>query len=288
MTTHSVTRRDFTVKAGAIGAMLGLGGATSFSMRAHAQAAMPDLPLRDAYRRLRFGVGEEVVWWWLSGVKYGRDENHLKPLFGMEIVTLTQFGGYTDDGVIAKSLELVGKTDLTTGEPLTRLRNIYTGEDRVVDHTPFGPSRTSHNAAGPRAVDALPGAQIDRLEGSLTRMDGADDVFLSEKISVEVKRKAGRPFVVNDHATYRAPRAALAQADGWVPCTIDFIALTGWQSWYGMGDADGGMYSRAFGAKVAAPDEIPARTRDVVQAVAPDMLTDPKRMLAAPKFKFER
>ena len=177
-------------------------------------SAFPADDLLDFYKRMRFGVADEPVWWWLTGTKFGLADDVLLPLYDMQVLTLTQYTGRSEGAINGVSLEMVMNLDRSSGELLRSFINPYTGEERPMDYTPVGPAQIAHTLEGPVSLEPLGGATITRNGGEMSLATHGDTVWLSEGVAVSVARESGELFHVADWAAYRSSAEDLRQRAG--------------------------------------------------------------------------
>lgn len=266
-------------------------GLAALAVTAPVHGALPD-PRRRALAALlamRYGGSGRPVIWTMRGTRYGQIDNILTPLWTMNVFSVLRARNVTPDGFVSETLEIVVNSDLATGEPLTRWRNPYTGEDLPMRSVPVGPIAVPQTLDGPKLpVNALPGASItSTTSGNGPLSERGDDVWLRMDSGASVSRPTGRPYIVNDFAEYHASRRKI-DAGGFVPATMSFVAVTGWQRWMNMGERPGGLVARAAGRKAARLADVDSEVRRAVGLVHPKIVADPVAALSRAPEAFER
>lgn len=243
------------------------------------------------YRRMRLCGDQRTFFWWMSGTRYAQIENRLTPMFDIEICSIMRVRDTGPDAFELSQLEMVFNRPVGGGPLLDRWTNPMTGEELTPVYRPVGPVKVPYTVDGSRPPAELPGARIEMTRPPKRIVINGDDVFLRDDSQAEVIQNdgVGRPYRVNDFAEYHASRRAVEnRREAFVPATVSFTAVTGWQRWWKMADRPGGSVARAMGRKVARWEEMPAFTREAVAKLYPTIAADPTKALDLPAFRFER
>jgi hypothetical protein len=243
------------------------------------------------YRRMRLCGDQRTFFWWMSGTRYAQVENKLTPMFDIEICSIMRVRETGPDAFTLTQLEMVFNRPVGGGPLLDRWTNPMTGDELTPVYRPVGPVNVPYTVDGSSPPAELPGARIALTRPPKRITINGDDVLLRDDSQAEVTQNdgIGKPYRVNDFAEYHASlRAVQNRREPWVPTTVAFTAVTGWQRWWKMADRPGGSVARAMGRKVARWEEMPAFTRDAVAKLYPTIAADPTRALDLPTFRFER
>jgi hypothetical protein len=268
-----------------------LAGLADSAARATAPGSVGRNFLRQ-YRKLRFALHEDVLFWWIRGTKLGVVDSLVTPLYHMEIASIFRCRNGAGGEFSVTSLELVYNTDIASGALLTQWRNPYTSQ--VIDTRapqPIGPVTVQYTAAGPQLPTSLPGATL-KHEHRWAFRDGAGDMQLlqDESFSVVTPTAGGaHEFKVSDLSTYQASRRDLDNPRlQSAPATVSFNAVSNWQRWMSMGDRPGSLLSRGVGQKARRLQDCPRPFLDLLARQHPDILRDPAAALARPPAQFDR
>lgn len=254
-----------------------------------AQAGDPAWTFR-AFRKLRFAMHEQPVFWWMKATKFGLVDSRLTPLYGMEIASIFRVKNRPDGGFTAKSLEFVYTVDPDTRELLDELINPYTGDVLPVSDVPVGPAEVEYAPSGPTLSSELPGATIDSTHDSGVIVNDGQVWLRDDTSAVVTPTDAARaPFLVSDWATYHGRVADIEAPElASAPATVAFQAISSWQVRMRMGDRAGSMITRGSGAKVDTFEALPADFRALLKRRHPEIHADPVGALDRPPFRFER
>jgi len=259
---------------------------------APAESFDPDDPqaLLEGFRRLRFSLDSQPVFWWLRVSKHGVVDGALTHLYDMEISSIFQARDL-DDGFSVTSLELIYTVDPQTGELIDELTNPYTGERLPWTHTPVGPATVNYYSSGMELPSELPGVKIEMTHGLTSGMMHAGQVWLKDDNAAVVTQLEGEepPFLVTDWSTYLGQVSDLENPElASAPATVAFQSTTSWQKPLRMGTRPGSMISRGAGAKAANYEDLPARHRELIEQVHPDIAADPEAALRKNPYRFEK
>lgn len=246
--------------------------------------------LLQIYRKMRFALHHEPVYWWMRATKYALVGSELTPLYEMEIASIFKIVKTDSAGFTAKTLEIVYSTDPETGELLKDWVNPYTGAALPLQNIPVGPNSVNYTVAGAELPTELPGATLEATREFGPIWFEADSVWLRDDTIAVVTQVDGKskPFRVYDQPTYHSRLADVEAAGDSAPCTVAFTAVSDWQRWMGMADRPGNLMTRGSGQKVAGFDRLPERFRRLLAENHPTIAADPEKALDLPPFRFER
>ena len=92
--------------------------------------------------------------------------------------------------------------------------------------------------------------------------------------------EAGKLFQINDHSTYHGSLRDVADPDVKnAPATWSFNDLNTWPAWMEMGDNPGNYFSRGFGRKVFAIEDMPSTWHRFATDRFPEVMKDPRGAL---------
>jgi hypothetical protein len=271
-------------------AALGLTAAAAAAALAGGVAgAQPSAPAASAraYRRIRLRDDERAFFWWMSGSRYAQVDNALTQMFDIEILSILRVEGSGADRFTLRSLEMVFNRG-PDGTLLERWVNPLTGEALTPAYRPVGPVVTPYVDGVAQPPAPLPGMRVVMQRPPRRLLRQGDSLFLRDDSQAEVLREGAAPYRVNDFAEYHALARDVDGTAPFIPATVAFTAVTGWQRWWNMGDRPGGSVARAMGRKVEAWADVPAFTRAAVARLYPAIAADPAAARTLPPFRFER
>jgi len=278
-----------------LGLKIALGGVSAAALAGSGVANAAVDQSKDAkamFRKLRYRADEGLVFWWLKGTKYGQVGPELKPIFDMQVGSFMRTKNTPDGGYDVTSLELVFYTDLATGEFMREWTNPYNGKTLRINHGLVGPTTIHFTKSGDQVMPTeIGGAKLESVNVIGPPLIVGDDIWIKQDSTAAVMPAdaKGAPFRVNDWSTYLGRIADLNNAAmPFAPATVYLQEATSWQRWMMMGDAPGGLTSRAVGRKVATYAEMPEAWRKLVADIDPDVAKDPHASLDRPSAKFER
>jgi hypothetical protein len=285
---HAISRRQVIKAAAGVSAALATAPRAGLAA-GHDAPSGPEEILR-AYRKMRFGLHERPVYWWMKATKYGLVDDALTALYNMEIASFFKVKA-DGDGFVGRSLEMVYSTDVQTGERLDEWENPYTGKVVPIRDLPIGPNDVRYNAHGRELPTSLPGAKLEaQHETNLWAESGG--IWFRDDTSAVVTQLDGlsaRPFRVYDWPTYHARLDDVMDEElDSAPCTVSFQAVSTFQRWMGMGDMPGNLMTRGSGQKVDRFEDLPASFRKPLRELHPAIADDPEGALDMEPFRFER
>jgi len=286
---NSVSRR-YVLRVAASAPLLGTVGTSHAETLPRNPPADP-IQLLQTYRKMRFALHDEPVYWWMRATKYGLVDSLLTPLYEMEIASIFKVVESNSDNFITKALEIVYATDAETGKLLKEWVNPYTGDALPMHHIPIGPNTMNYTVDGAELPTELPGATLEASREFGPIWFEADSVWLRDDTAARVTQADGKskPFRVYDWPTYHSKRADVSDpASDSAPCGVSFTAVSDWQRWMGMQGRPGNLMTRGSGQKVANYDHLPARFRGLLEEVHPTIAANPEKALDLPPFRFER
>lgn len=273
---------------GALGAAIGLGWMDG---EASSSPSTPDIDEITLYRKLHLRTDDGLVFWWLQGPKIGQVGATLTPLYTSMVGTLQRVRHLDGGEFEVTQMEMILFFDVRGEAPLDRWTNPYTGEVIPLRFAPVGPTRTRYRADNSRVLPTqIGGTPLEATATIHPPIIVGDDVFQRDE-SVARVFTPGRtqPFEVNDIAVYHGSLANLSDPSVTMgEATVFFAEVTGWQRWMRMGDRPGSLTSRLAGRKVQRYEQLPARWRERLAQLAPEIAADPVAALDRPAATFDR
>ncbi|MYH33763.1 MAG: DUF1838 domain-containing protein [Gammaproteobacteria bacterium] len=284
--------------AGAIGAPFLAGLAPG----AHADeySGLTDLNLSDDemlyyFIKLRSSHDDRVTMGWVDAVNYAFIDGVTHPMYRLLSTTIRQMRKVNDSLYKSVSLEVAMYMDIETGELLDKLTMPVTGN--VVD-VPLYRAGPSHMDMTVRAEDTNDFTmQQETVDGesffatgqvesqrfiSLPQLRG-DDFYIRQDISARVfPAGESRPsFFYREWTINQGSWAALSDPSlASVPVDVAYIANTAFRPWMQMGDTPGHTVQNGRGGKAFGPDELPVELHRLVKLHHPDLIEDPRGVLA--------
>lgn len=287
--SHNISRR-YVLKVAATASLVGTLGASQTAAASETASADPNRLLQ-IYRKMRFALHQEPVYWWMRATKYGLVDSLLTPLYEMEIASIFKVVRTDSDSFTTKALEIVYATDPKSGKLLEEWVNPYTGVGLPMNNVPVGPNTINYTIEGAELPTELPGAKLEAIREFGPVWFEADSVWLRDDTAALVTQLDGKsePFRVYDWPTYHSSLADVQDTTSKsAPCGVSFTAVSDWQRWMGMKDRPGNLMTRGSGKKVASYDQLPERFRGLLTENHPTIAADPEKALDLPPFRFER
>lgn len=228
---------------------------------------------------------------WLKGTAYGvRDNEKVRPLFGVEGFSFTRTRRLEDGSVRRMLREVVFYRDLETGKLLETWHNPYTDEDvRVVPiaNDPFnftiselvppppsyGGLQTNKPAPKPFIQDWQYGP-----DGTMILKTGIDMIYPNALQPEKWVRESSGPMNrVSEHFIYVVKRADVENANlTHIPHTGSWSRITPWLPWMLMGQAPGHIsYFTTFATLPGGEKELPADLVSAARAMGEKWLHAP-------------
>ena len=228
------------------------------------------------FRRMRYRTDDGVLFWWMTGAKYGQMGNEVKAFHGMEACAIIRITS-TASGWSTETLEHIFYTDLETGRPLKTVTNPFTGESIEYKRTPARPFTLHYNSdASFELPSEIGGAKFDSDRNKAILAVNGDEIWISDDATTTLTPADGVPVHSADWSTFRCKTTDLSNAtEAFVPASLHLQTISGWQSWMKMDGQPGGLLSRIVGAKVASFDEVPETWRALLAEAHPDIARDP-------------
>jgi hypothetical protein len=268
-----------TVSASALGEAGGLPAAP-----ASAPAAGVEDPaaFNRHYRRIRYAPGNDLLFWWMRGRRYGLVENRLIPFFDMHVGSMHRCRDLDADRYEVASASAIYFTDLETGQLVENWNNPITGSVVRFNYASPRPGRSeySYRDGTLESAPIVGVRQDERHSHSPLRVVGDEAWFTEESAIIARFEAVARPVKVHDTSTYGSPVAALLDpAARFVPAVEHFNDYNDWSPRFQMGDRPGTSVARCSGRKVATLDEMPAEFLRLARRVHPEAFADPARTL---------
>ena len=285
-----------SVLAGALGAPL----LASLPARAQQVPGLVDLDLSDEemlrlFQKLRSSLDDRVTMGWVDAVNYAFVEGVTYPLYRLLSTTIRQARKVNEGLYKSVSLEVAMYMDIETGELLDKLTMPITG--KVVDVPLYraGPSHMDITVRADETRDFTMDQETreggsffasGRMESqrfiSLPQRRG-DDFYIRQDISARVfpSEDSKASFFYREWTTNRGSWSQLSDPSlAVVPCDLAYVANTAFRPWMEMGDTPGHTVQNGRGGRAASPEELPVELHRLVSRHHPDLIDDPRGVLA--------
>ena len=286
--TRKISRRT---TLGLMGAAAGLAatGPLAYAAKDH----MEPLDLDDkkqlglAFRKLHYSLDDSVTFWWMRGTRYGVVDSVATPFWDMYIGSWFKTRDLDEGSYEVTMANVNFYTPPNSTELLEDFHNPYTGENVPVKYTtPKKPWRTVMGPEGGSAFGSSdrPGMTTTKSTTAGPGWIEGDEVFIRGDMFMYAEPQdpsSGiKPFRVNDWSTYVGKLADVASpAVTNAPATQHFNDILTWPKWLQMGDQPGSYFSRCFGRKVFAYEQMPQTWRRQLENTMPDIAKDPASFL---------
>ncbi len=292
----SATINRRTLLAGALGAPL----AASLPAAAQEYSGLADLDLSDDemlhyFVKLRSSLDDRVTMGWVDAVNYAFVDGVTYPLYRLLSTTIRQMRKVNDSLYKSVSLEVAMYMDINTGELLDKLTMPITGN--VVD-VPLYRAGPSHMDMTVRAEDTneftmdretvdgesfFASGQVESQRFISLPQRRGDDFYIRQDISARVfpVGESSPSFFYREWTINQGSWAALSDPSAVsVPVDVAYIANTAFRPWMQMGDTPGHTVQNGRGGKAETPDELPVELLRLVKLHHPDLIEDPRGVLA--------
>jgi hypothetical protein len=254
--------------------LLGAGPLTALAVGvaggAHAAVSTAGADREALGRYVRMHWAADGVWlmWLYGGVLVVKPEGRVaRPLVQVRGVSFSRALPQTDGSFVAELEEVGYYCDLTTGDPLTTLRNPFTERDVEVEHY-RSPQRLRFSGTSFSPAQAMPpGVEFRGELTTLAEVGGVvamtEDLYVRLPAAAAQGARPARPERFSASlATFTAPAASLADPKGWVASTLSYGTMNSFVRWLGMDGTPGVQNMRLAGAKRRATE---------MDAIAPDL-----------------
>lgn len=287
-----------SVLAGALGAPF-LAGMPP-GAQAGEYSGLTDLDLGDDemlhyFIKLRCSLDDRVTMGWVDAVNYAFIDGVTYPMYRLLSTTIRQVRKVDDSLYKSVSLEVAMYMDIETGELLDKLTVPVTGNVVDVPLYRAGPSHmdmtvraeeTNEFTMGQETVDGDSFFATGQVESqrfmSLPQRRG-DDFYIRQDISARVFPPGGtapsffyREWTINQGSWSALSDPSVVSA----PVDVAYIANTAFRPWMQMGDTPGHTVQNGRGGKAETPDELPVELHRLVKLHHPDLIEDPRGVLA--------
>jgi len=262
-----VGRRTLLGVLGAVplGMVFAAGGSSAGGAEA-GEAADTAKPLRAAaaverFKRLHCAPGGGWAMWVYGGVLVGMPQGQIaRPLVGIAGFSFTRMIARGEGSYDAQLDEAGYYCDLSTGRPLDRWTNPFTGREVQVEHY-RSPQQTRY--VGTQVLPARPLPPGVDYHGEITTLaEVSGQVAMTEDLYVRFPAqpangdKPARPErFATSLATFTTGAANLqVDAKSWVDCDLAFGTMNSFARWLGMDDTPGIQNMRLVGRKHRATD----------------------------------
>ena len=284
--------------AGALGAPFLAGLAPG--AQAGEYSGLTDLDLSDDemlhyFIKLRCSLDDRVTMGWVDAVNYAFIDGVTHPMYRLLSTTIRQVRKVDDSLFRSVSLEVAMYMDIETGELLDKLTMPVTGNVVDVPLYRAGPSHmdmtvraeeTREFTMDQETVDgesffASGQAESQRFM-SLPQRRG-DDFYIRQDVSARVfpPGQTAPSFFYREWTINQGSWKALADPSVIsAPVDVAYIANTAFRPWMQMGDTPGHTVQNGRGGKAETPDELPVELHRLVKLHHPDLIEDPRGVLA--------
>ncbi len=282
---------DETGRRGFIGSLLAGAALGSGVLRAAAPApvtATPVTSLEDPaafnrlQRRICFAPGDDIVFWWMRGRRYGLIDNHLVPLFDMHVGRMHRCRDLDADRYEVSTAAAIYYTAPDEEQLLENWRNPVTGELVPFNYPAPRAGRAEYSYRdGMRVSAPMQGVrQRERHAHSPLTVVGDEASFTKESWIVATFEGSAKPVNVHDISTFGSPVAALLDPTAtFVPAFEHFNDYNGWSPRLRMGERPGSSVARCSGRKVATFEQMPSVFLRLTKRVHPQAFSDPAKTL---------
>ena len=282
---------DETGRRGFIGSRLGGAALGSGVVRAAPPApvtATPVTALEDPaafnrlQRRICFAPGDDIVFWWMRGRRYGLIDNQLVPLFDMHVGRMHRCRDLDADRYEVSTAAAIYYTAPDEEQLLENWRNPVTGELVPFNYPAPRAGRAEYSYRdGMRVSAPMQGVrQQERHAHSPLTVVGDEASFTKESWIVATFEGSAKPVNVHDISTFGSPVAALLDPTAtFVPAFEHFNDYNGWSPRLRMGERPGSSVARCSGRKVATFEQMPSVFLRLTKRVHPQAFSDPAKTL---------
>ena len=287
-----------SVLAGALGAPFLAGIAPG--AQADGYSGLTDLDLSDEemlhyFIKLRCSLDDRVTMGWVDAVNYAFIDGVTHPMYRLLSTTIRQVRKVNAGLYKSVSLEVAMYMDIETGELLDKLTVPVTGNMVDVPLYRAGPSHMDMTVRAEETTDftmnqetvdgdsffATGQAESQRFM-SLPQRRG-DDFYIRQDISARVfpPGETAPSFFYREWTINQGSWKALADPSVVsAPVDVAYIANTAFRPWMQMGDTPGHTVQNGRGGKAESPDELPVELHRLVKLHHPDLIEDPRGVLA--------
>ena len=291
-----INRRS--VLAGALGAPFLAGIAPA--AQGNGYSGLTDLDLSDEemlhyFIKLRCSLDDRVTMGWVDAVNYAFIDGVTHPMYRLLSTTIRQVRKVNDGLYNSVSLEVAMYMDIETGELLDKLTVPVTGNVVDVPLYRAGPSHMDMTVRAEETTDftmnqeTVDGdsffatGQAESLRFMSLPQRRGDDFYIRQDISARVFPPGAaapsffyREWTINQGSWKALSDPSVVSA----PVDVAYIANTAFRPWMQMGDTPGHTVQNGRGGKAETPDELPVELHRLVKLHHPDLIEDPRGVLA--------
>ncbi|MDE1917171.1 MAG: DUF1838 family protein [Sphingomonadales bacterium] len=261
---------------------LGLAATASLAMptlgRATTRMLDPDKPddARLIYRKLRYRTDDGLIFSWLKGPYMAVIEGDLIPMYAINLGSLSRVTQRADGGFDLRDLEMSFRTDVDTGERLTRFRNPVTGETLPVVERVQGPNRLTISRDNQAQISDRPGGpHFDLTHYPVRPFTIGHDIAIRDRTHARVTGPDG-VSLLNEVSTISGPRAqVLDPSVTSVASRAQSNDVRSYPAWLRMGERPGHLVLFGNGGKVHRFTDLPEDWRAMLHEVFPAIAADP-------------
>ncbi|MET0364502.1 MAG: DUF1838 family protein [Sphingobium sp.] len=266
-------------------AALGFGLAATALMAwpAQGKAALRQLDPANAddarliYRKLRYRTDSGLLFSWIKGPYMAAIAGDLIPMYAINLGSFQRVTQRPDGGFDLVDLEISFRTDVETGERLTRFRNPVTGETVPVVARPQGPNRLTVSRENEVQISDLPGGpHFDHVHYPVRPFTLGKEIVIRDRSHARVTAPDGGISMLNEVSTISAPAVqVLDPATTSVETRVQSNDVRSWPAWLNMGDRPGHLALFGNGGKVNRFEDLPEDWRQMLKEVFPDIAANP-------------
>lgn len=269
---------------------LGLGLAATAVLAAPARALAatrqldPNNPedARLIYRKLRYRTDDGLIFSWVKGPYMAAIGGDLIPMYAINLGSFSRVTQRADGGFDLRDLEISFRTDVDTGERLTRFHNPVTGETLPVVERVQGPNRVTFSRDNHAQLSDLPGGPHFELTHYPVRpFTIGNDIAIRDRSHARVTGRDG-VSLLNEVSTISGPRAqVLDPATTSIASRAQSNDVRSFPAWLKMGDRPGHLALFGNGGKVHRFEDLPEDWRAMLHEVFPAIAANPVAALDA-------
>lgn len=229
------------------------------------------------YRKLRYRTDSGLLYSWVKGPYMAVIDGNLIPMYAINLGAISRVTQRPDGGFDLIDLEISFRTDVNSGERLTKFRNPVTGETVPVVVKPQGPNRLLVTRDNEVQISNLPnGTKYEHTHPAVRAFALGSEIVLRDRSHSRVTAPDGSVSMLNEVSTLSGPSAiVLDPSVPTVNARLQANDVRSWPSWIKMGDRAGHLALFGNGGKVSRFEDLPADWRQMLKDNFPDIAADP-------------
>ena len=285
---NTIGRRDLLK-----GSLVGAGSfalATSTTAHANINIEPEEIEVRkhEIVRRLRYRQDAGYLLWWFKGPMMAQQGADLVPMMELVHCAISLLEPTSDGGFEMVGVEIPFRTDLHTGERLTKYFNPMTKEEIDIPFSTIGPSKIKYNAKNELQMpEKIGGSDIEyKAMGEDLYVTG-DTIMLTHHGRSQVSTPGKTDRIITEYTTISGPLdRALDANENFAPATAASSDVTGFARWLQTPAEFGNQSLRAIGQKVEKVEQLPAQWRKLLHEVDPELAKNPLKALDREEAKY--